>query len=91
MGCAEVIAANDSSDDRYEYEKETYQKRKLRAIQITKLIEDRFQFETALHSLIDLCIAANEMDDARKLFRMISIDAIRASILKSHPTLERSN
>jgi hypothetical protein len=88
-GCAQVIAVGDLSDPRYEYEKETYQKRKLRAIQITKLIEDRFHFETALHSIIDLCVAANEMDDAGKLFKMISVDAIRQSILQSHPMLER--
>ena len=89
-GCAQVIAVGDRGDPRYEYEKETYQKRKLRAIQITKLIEDRFQFETALRSIIDLCVAANEMDDAGKLFKMISVDAIRQSILKSHPKLERA-
>ena len=89
-GCAQVIAVGDLSDPRYEYEKETYQKRKLRAIQITKLIEDRFHFETALHSIIDLCVTANEMDDAGKLFKMISVDAIRQSILQAHPMLERS-
>ncbi len=89
MGCAEVVAAHESSDDAYEYEKETYQKRKLRAIQITKSIGDRFYFETALHSIIDLCIAANEMDDAGRLFKMISVDVIRDSILKAHPTLQR--
>jgi hypothetical protein len=88
-GCAQVIAVGDLSDPRYEYEKETYQKRKLRAIQITKLIEDRFHFETALHSIIDLCVTANEMDDAGKLFKMISVDAIRQSILQAHPKLER--
>ena len=88
-GCAQVIAVGDLSDPRYEYEKETYQKRKLRAIQITKLIEDRFHFETALHSIIDLCVTANEMDDAGKLFKMISDDAIRQSILQAHPKLER--
>ena len=42
---------------------------KLRAIQITKLIEDRFHFETALHSIINLYVAANEMDDAGKLLQ----------------------
>ena len=88
-GCAQVIAVGDLGDPRYEYEKETYQKRKLRAIQITKLIEDRFHFETALHSIIDLCVTANEMDDAGKLFKMISDDAIRQSILQAHPKLER--
>jgi hypothetical protein len=42
-----------------------------------------------LHSIIDLCVTANEMDDAGKLFKMISDDAIRQSILQAHPKLER--
>ena len=87
-GCAEVVAAHDASDT-YEYEKETYQKRKLRAIQITKSIGDRFYFETALGSIIDLCIVANEIEDAGKLFKLISVDVIRDSLLKAHPTLQR--
>jgi hypothetical protein len=88
-GCAKVVAAHDADDDTYEYEKETYQKRKLRAIQITKSIGDRFYFETALHSIIDLCVVANEMDDAGRLFKLISVDVIRDSILKTHPMLAR--
>jgi hypothetical protein len=40
-----------------------------------------------LHSIIDLCIAANELDDARKLFRTITVDVIRDQLLKSHPPL----
>jgi hypothetical protein len=89
-GCAKVVAARDVNHDAYEYEKETYQKRKLRAIQITKSIEDRFYFETALHSIIDLCVAANEMDDAGRLFKLISVETIRDTILKSHPALQRA-
>jgi hypothetical protein len=89
MGCAAVVA-NNLSDNAFEYEKTTYQKRKLRAIQITKSIGDEFCFETALHSIIDLCVTANEMHDAARLFKMISVDAIREEILKSHPKLQRS-
>jgi hypothetical protein len=89
MGCAEVVAANGSHDHAFEYERETYQKRKLRAIQITNSIRDRFYFETALQSVIDLCVVANDMDDAGKLFRMISVDDIRAELLRSHPVLAR--
>jgi hypothetical protein len=88
-GCAEVVATHDPDDRLYEYEKETYRKRKLRAIQITNSIQDRFYFETALHSIIDLCIAANELDDARRLFRTITVDVIRDQLLKSHPPLGR--
>jgi hypothetical protein len=90
-GCAKVVATHRPGDHAFEYEQETYRKRKLRAIQITKSIQDRFYFETALQSIIDLCIAANEMEDAGRLFRMISVDAIRDALLKSHPRLQRSN
>ena len=96
-GCAKVVAAQKQTtpkgvdDHVFEYERETYQKRKLRAIQIAKSIEDQFYFETALQSIIDLCIAANEMDDADKLFRMISVDVIRDELLRSHPRLRRAS
>lgn len=88
MGCAEVVAAD--GDHAFEYERETYQKRKLRAIQITQSIHDRFYFETALQSVIDLCVVANDMDDAGKLFRLISVDDIRSALLRSHPALAGS-
>ena|SRR5215470_14560763 len=86
-GCARVVAAGDPGNSKYQYERETYRKRKLRALQITNLIGDRFYFETALHSIIDLCVVANELDDARKILRTISVDTIRKSILKTHPEL----
>ena len=89
LGCAKVVAKSPADDDRFKYERDTYRKRKLRALQVANLIADRFYFETALHSIIDLCIAANEMDDARKIFATISIDPIRNAILKSHSILQR--
>jgi hypothetical protein len=89
-GCAKVVATHRTDDPAFEYEQETYRKRKLRAIQIAKSIQDRFYFETALQSIIDLCVSANEMEDAGKLFGMISVDVIRDALLKSHPRLQRS-
>ena len=86
-GCARVVAVSDPANHKFEYERETYRKRKLRALQITNLIADRFYFETALHSIIDLCVAANELDDARRMLGTISVDTIRKSILKAHPEL----
>ena len=86
-GCARVVAGSDPANHKFEYERETYRKRKLRALQITNLIADRFYFETALHSIIDLCVAANELDDARRMLGTISVDTIRKSILKAHPEL----
>jgi hypothetical protein len=87
LGCARVVAAKDPKDDTFRYERETYRKRKLRAMQVTNSISDHFYFETALHSIIDLCMAANEVEDARRMLDKISIDAIRDAIGKSHPRL----
>jgi hypothetical protein len=90
MGSAETVAANDIYDDMYEYEKERYHKNKLKALQMTNSIVDRFYFEAALHEIIGLCLAANEVNDAIKLFNTITVDTIRDSILKSHPRLDQS-
>jgi pentatricopeptide repeat protein len=87
LGCAKVVAEKDPKGDTYRYERETYRKRKLRAMQITNSINDHFYFETALRSIIDLCMAANEVEDARKLLDRMSIEDIRNAIRKSHPTL----
>jgi hypothetical protein len=87
LGCAKVVAEKDPTDDAYRYEREAYRKRKLRAMQITNSINDHFYFETALRSIIDLCMTANEAEDARKLLDRMSIDEIRDAIRKSHPTL----
>ena len=89
MGCAQAVAQQDPADDTFAYERQTYQRRKLRAIQVTNLIADRLQFEMALQSIIDLCMAADEIDDAGRLLGKISDAAIREEILKSHPMLQR--
>jgi pentatricopeptide repeat protein len=87
LGCAKVVAAKNPADDTYRYERETYRKRKLRAMQITNSINDHFYFETALRSIIDLCMTANEVEDARRMLDKMSIDDIRDAIRKSHPRL----
>jgi pentatricopeptide repeat protein len=87
LGCAKVVAAKGSADDAYGYERETYRKRKLRAMQITNSINDHFYFETALHSIIDLCMAAGEVEDARRMLERMSIGEIRDAIRKAHPAL----
>jgi len=89
MGCARVVAKNDPTNRAFAYERETYQRRKLRAIQVTNLITDREQFETALHSIIELCMAAGETTDAARLLGKISSPDICMAILKSHPRLAR--
>src|SRR5260370_14409804 len=90
MGSDETVATNDTNDEMYEYEKERYQKNKLKAMQMTNAIVDRFYFEAALHNIIDLCLAAGEVSDAIKIFGTITVDPIRNSILESHPRLDQS-
>ena len=90
MGCAKAVAQKDPAENAFAYERQTYQRRKLRAIQVTSLIADRLQFEMALRSIIDLCMAAAEIDDAGKLLGMIANVAVREEILRSHPILQLS-
>ena len=90
MGCARVVAQKDPADRAYDYERQTYQRRKLRAIQVTNLITDRQQLEAALRHVIDLCMAAGETQDAARLLGKISSPAICDAILKSHPALARA-
>jgi len=87
MSSAEAVAAHELDWDIYEHQKERYQRNKLKALQITNSIVGRFHFEAALHHIIDLCVAANEMNDAIKIFNTITVDVIRESILKAHPNL----
>jgi hypothetical protein len=89
MGCARVVAKNDPGDDTFAYERQTYQRRKLRALQVTNLIRDRQQIEAALHCIIDLCMTAGEAKDAARLLSRISSPTICETIMRSHPVLAR--
>ncbi len=90
MSSAEAVAAHELDWDIYEHQKERYQRNKLKALQITNSIVDRFYFEAALRHIIDLCLAANEENDAIRIFNTITVDAMRESILKAHPNLEQN-
>ncbi len=90
MSSAEAVAAHELDWDMYEHQKERYQRNKLKALQITNSIVDRSYFEAALHHIIDLCLAANEVNDAIRIFNTITVDVIRESILKAHPNLEQN-
>ena len=89
MGCARTVAKNDPANRAFAYERQTYQRRKLRAIQVTNLITDRQQFESALQSIIELCMAAGETADAARLLGKITSPDICMAILRSHPKLAR--
>src|SRR5258708_16457437 len=74
LGSAETVATHDTNDEMYEYEKERYQKNKLKAMQMANSIVDRFYFEPALQNIIDLCLAATELSDAITIFNTITVD-----------------
>jgi hypothetical protein len=90
MRSAETVATNDTNYEMYENEKERHQKNKLKAMQMANSIVDRFYFESALHNIVDLCLAAGELSDAIRIFNTITVDPIRNSILESHPGLDQS-
>ncbi len=83
---AAKLAARPNDPD-LEIEKEQYLRTKLNVMRTTNRIQDRVYFETAVNALIALCIAANEIQDARRLLTAITIDDIRAAVFHAHPQL----
>ncbi len=83
---AQKLAAR-FDDPRFETEKQQYLQTKFVAMKTTNRIRDRFYFETAINAPITLCVAANDMQDAQRLFSAITIDDIREAVLRAHPQL----
>ncbi len=75
-------------DPRFAIEKKRYFRTKLVVMQTANRIQDRYFFETAINALITLCIAANDMQDAQRLFAAITINDIRDAVLRAHPELK---
>jgi len=77
---APSMAATLACSEADEYEVGVYQKRKARALEIADTITEEFYSEAAAHSLVELCMAAGEVDEARGLLKRISTEYIRERI-----------
>ena len=84
-------AANlgDSSldDETLNYEQGVYQKRKEAALELARELTDEFYRDSALYFIIELCMAGNELDDAKRLLNVIEVDFMKEKILEAYPRL----
>lgn len=64
-----------------EYEREQYDRFKKRAVSKIKLIEDDFYHGMACHRLINLCIRAEEIDEAKQWLAQVRDEFVKDKIL----------
>jgi len=86
---AEVVKEQDRNDPQFDYEHKLYLRRKLQAVDLARSIRDEFYLSAALHQIIELCLAAGEIADAKQLLSDVKVDFILEQILKEHVELLR--
>jgi hypothetical protein len=62
-----------------------FESAKRMSLELTKTITDEAYRDSALHSIVDLCMKANDIATARILVRAIKTSTIREKILDQHP------
>jgi len=62
-----------------------FESAKRMSLELTKSITDEVYRDSALHSIVDLCMKANDITTARILVRAIKTPTIREKILDQHP------
>lgn len=77
--------AQASYDDLAKSEKQRFESAKRMSLELAKDIMDVSCRDTALQSIIELCMKANDIETARILVRGIQIGAIRENLLEEHP------
>ena len=75
------VARNDKRDS------ERYERAAKVAMEIAMKISDGLMRDDAVHRIVDLCMAANDLKTAQILFRAIHVGWIRETIQLDHPTL----
>ena len=86
---AEVVKEQNRNDPNFDYEHKLYLRRKLQVVDLARSIKDEFYLSAALHSIIELCLAAGETADAKQLLSGVKVDFIREEILEKHVELSR--
>ena len=71
-----------------EYEREQYERFKKRAVSKIKLIEDDFYHGMACHRLINLCIRAEEIDEAKQWLAQVRDEFVKNKILDEIPKID---
>jgi hypothetical protein len=82
-------AANIPPEDGGTYEFDRYTKLRAQALRLADTITDEFYRSGAIHFIVDLCMKGGDVDDARALFKQVTVDMIREKIGESYPQLTR--
>ena len=61
--------------------------RKKQAKAFSQKIFDDYYKGVALAEIIDICVEANQIDEAKELFSEINEEFIREQLIKDHPAL----
>lgn len=74
----------------FEYEHSRYQRLRDEALQLADKLTDEFYRSAAVHLLVELCMKADDVEDARALFARCEVDFIREKIVEQYPELAHS-
>jgi hypothetical protein len=72
-----------------EYEHSRYQRLRDQAVQLADKLTDEFYRSAAVHFLVETCMKADDVEDARALFAQCEVDFIREEIVEQYPELGR--
>lgn len=73
------------------YDRNRYLEFRSKALQLADILQDEFYKSTALHDLVDICMRAGDVHDARALFNQVEVDFIQERLLAQYPQLGGSN
>jgi hypothetical protein len=77
--------AQSSYDDLAKSEKQRFQSAKRMSLELAKDITDVSCRDTALQSIVELCMKANDIETARILVRGIQTGVVREKLLEEYP------
>ena len=77
------------NEEMLQYEIDRYTQLRAEAVHLADTITDEFYRGVAIRFLIDLCMKAGDIDDARSLFKYEEIEVIREHIVEEYPEIAR--
>jgi len=77
------------NEEMLQYEIDRYTQLRAEAVHLADTITDEFYRGVAIRFLIDLCMKAGAIDDARSLFEYQEIEVIRERIIEEYPEIGR--
>ena len=83
-----IVNPDEWGKEEVAYESERFEQYKNKAKDVLQNISDEYYRGFALHQIIDICVEANQMDEAKELFSEIEDEFIREQVIENHPTLE---